>query len=154
MNRIEGRDDSQLSLVGLRHEGSPPTPRSLRLGPPNSSGPPGGSLGPPGGPNPMMGSMGLGPHHLGTSSEDLRRYTPLADSPASTVNTPAASAGYYHTYSPGYCIYTNITNTKHFTVIIIYYYTKLYYIIIIIKFCINLDDFNLYEFFSNMIIKF
>ncbi|XP_045138319.1 LOW QUALITY PROTEIN: liprin-alpha-1-like [Portunus trituberculatus] len=87
MNRVEGCDENQVSL-GVRSDGSPPTPRSLRLMmpasiPPTSLVPAGNSL----------ASMGPPPQHLGNlaaSSEDLRRYTPVPEhSPASAL-TPAA----------------------------------------------------------------
>ncbi|XP_050693909.1 liprin-alpha-1-like [Eriocheir sinensis] len=98
MNRVDGRDENQVSL-GVRSEGSPPTPRSLRLMMAPSMVPP-TSLGP--GSN-NLGGLGSGPPpqhlaNLGASSEDLRRYTPLPEhSPASAL-TPAALQ---HPYSPG-----------------------------------------------------
>ncbi|XP_066966849.1 liprin-alpha-1-like isoform X4 [Macrobrachium rosenbergii] len=98
MNRTEGRDESQLSL-GMRSEGSPPTPRSLRImpgpamAPPTSLVPGGGNIGGPGGGPPSQLAS------LAASSEDLRRYTHVADhsSPASTLS-PAL---HHHPYSPG-----------------------------------------------------
>ncbi|XP_063852758.1 liprin-alpha-2-like isoform X15 [Scylla paramamosain] len=90
MNRVEGCDENQVSL-GVRSEGSPPTPRSLRLIMPSSIAPP-TSLVPGSNSLASMGS-GLPPQHLSNlaaSSEDLRRYTPLPEhSPASAL-TPAA----------------------------------------------------------------
>lgn len=100
MNRVDGRDDSQVSL-GMRGEGSPPTPRSLRLTPGPAMVPPTSLV--PGSNN--LGGLGSGPPsqmvNLATSSEDLRRYTHVPDhSPASAL-TPALQ---HHPYSPGYCI--------------------------------------------------
>ncbi|XP_066966850.1 liprin-alpha-1-like isoform X5 [Macrobrachium rosenbergii] len=75
MNRTEGRDESQLSL-GMRSEGSPPTPRSLRImpgpamAPPTSLVPGGGNIGGPGGGPPSQLAS------LAASSEDLRRCLP------------------------------------------------------------------------------
>ncbi|ROT72174.1 putative Liprin-alpha, partial [Penaeus vannamei] len=97
MNRVDGRDDSQVSL-GMRGEGSPPTPRSLRLMPgpamvpPTSLLPGGGSVGGPSGGLPSQLAS------LTASSEDLRRYTHVPDhSPASAL-TPGLQ---HHPYSPG-----------------------------------------------------
>ncbi|XP_066966847.1 liprin-alpha-1-like isoform X2 [Macrobrachium rosenbergii] len=103
MNRTEGRDESQLSL-GMRSEGSPPTPRSLRImpgpamAPPTSLVPGGGNIGGPGGGPPSQLAS------LAASSEDLRRYTHVADhsSPASTLS-PAL---HHHPYSPGSSVVT------------------------------------------------
>ncbi|KAK8379405.1 hypothetical protein O3P69_019365 [Scylla paramamosain] len=72
MNRVEGCDENQVSL-GVRSEGSPPTPRSLRLIMPSSIAPP-TSLVPGSNSLASMGS-GLPPQHLSNlaaSSEDLR----------------------------------------------------------------------------------
>lgn len=105
MNRVDGRDDSQVSL-GMRGEGSPPTPRSLRLMPgpamvpPTSLVPGGGSVGGPSGGLPSQLAS------LTASSEDLRRYTHVPDhSPASAL-TPGLQ---HHPYSPGYCIWCTHT---------------------------------------------
>ncbi|XP_071514182.1 liprin-alpha-1 isoform X2 [Panulirus ornatus] len=97
MNRVDGRDDSQVSL-GMRGEGSPPTPRSLRLTPGPAVVPPTSLV--PGSNN--LGGLGSGPPsqmvNLAASSEDLRRYTHVPDhSPASAL-TPALQ---HHPYSPG-----------------------------------------------------
>ncbi|XP_042238314.1 liprin-alpha-4-like isoform X5 [Homarus americanus] len=97
MNRVDGRDDSQVSL-GMRGEGSPPTPRSLRLAPGPAMVPPTSLV--PGSNN--LGGLGGGPPsqlvNLAASSEDLRRYTHVPDhSPASAL-TPALQ---HHPYSPG-----------------------------------------------------
>ncbi|KAF2361499.1 Sterile alpha motif domain [Trinorchestia longiramus] len=104
MNRLDGRDDaSQLSLggggPGMRPEGSPPTPRSHRLGPPVGGVP---------GPMPptslsSAGVVGSGlmtsyPPNLAVSSEDLRRYTPLPDHSPATSTMPRLQ---YQPYSPG-----------------------------------------------------
>ncbi|XP_071514186.1 liprin-alpha-1 isoform X5 [Panulirus ornatus] len=71
MNRVDGRDDSQVSL-GMRGEGSPPTPRSLRLTPGPAVVPPTSLV--PGSNN--LGGLGSGPPsqmvNLAASSEDLR----------------------------------------------------------------------------------
>ncbi|XP_042865284.1 liprin-alpha-1-like isoform X5 [Penaeus japonicus] len=102
MNRVDGRDDSQVSL-GMRGEGSPPTPRSLRLMPgpamvpPTSLVPGGGSVGGPSGGLPSQLAS------LTASSEDLRRYTHVPDhSPASAL-TPGLQ---HHPYSPGPSVVT------------------------------------------------
>lgn len=102
MNRVDGRDDSQVSL-GMRGEGSPPTPRSLRLMPgpamvpPTSLLPGGGSVGGPSGGLPSQLAS------LTASSEDLRRYTHVPDhSPASAL-TPGLQ---HHPYSPGPSVVT------------------------------------------------
>nr|XP_045613898.1 liprin-alpha-1-like isoform X4 [Procambarus clarkii] len=72
MNRVDGRDDNQVSL-GMRGEGSPPTPRSLRLAPGPAMVPPTSLV--PGSNN--LGGLGSGPPsqlvNLAASSEDLRR---------------------------------------------------------------------------------
>nr|XP_053629422.1 liprin-alpha-2-like [Cherax quadricarinatus] len=97
MNRVDGREDSQVSL-GMRGEGSPPTPRSLRLAPGPAMVPPTSLV--PGSNN--LAGLGVAPPsqlvNLAASSEDLRRYTYVPDnSPASTL-TPAL---HHHPYSPG-----------------------------------------------------
>ncbi|XP_069162783.1 liprin-alpha-1 isoform X8 [Procambarus clarkii] len=97
MNRVDGRDDNQVSL-GMRGEGSPPTPRSLRLAPGPAMVPPTSLV--PGSNN--LGGLASGPPsqlvNLAASSEDLRRYTHVPDhSPASAL-TPAL---HHHPYSPG-----------------------------------------------------
>ncbi|KAK8746751.1 hypothetical protein OTU49_017175, partial [Cherax quadricarinatus] len=96
MNRVDGREDSQVSL-GMRGEGSPPTPRSLRLAPGPAMVPPTSLV--PGSNN--LAGLGVAPPsqlvNLAASSEDLRRYTYVPDnSPASTL-TPAL---HHHPYSP------------------------------------------------------
>ncbi|CAL4067411.1 unnamed protein product, partial [Meganyctiphanes norvegica] len=87
MNRIDGREDSQMSLGGgvMHSEGSPPTPRSLRLMPPGGPG-----MGPMIVPPTSLVSRGPPPSHLpslAVSSEDLRR--------PSSVTTPGALQPYY-----------------------------------------------------------
>ncbi|XP_047741635.1 liprin-alpha-1 isoform X2 [Hyalella azteca] len=94
LNRMDGRDDgSQMSLggPGMHPEGSPPTPRSHRLGPPV-----GGVMGP------MLTGGGLMtsyPPNLAVSSEDLRRYTPMPDHSPATSTMPRLQQ--YQPYSPG-----------------------------------------------------
>lgn len=72
MNRVDGREDSQVSL-GMRGEGSPPTPRSLRLAPGPAMVPPTSLV--PGSNN--LAGLGVAPPsqlvNLAASSEDLRR---------------------------------------------------------------------------------
>ncbi|MPD02882.1 hypothetical protein E2C01_098489 [Portunus trituberculatus] len=128
MNRVEGCDENQVSL-GVRSDGSPPTPRSLRLMMPASIAPP-TSLVPAGN---SLASMGPPPQHLGNlaaSSEDLRRYTPVPEhSPASAL-TPAAP--HHLPCSPGYCIcltttsYTSSTSSCSLLVALIHIHIHTY----------------------------